>query len=239
MDLNAHVGEIVASDYRSAKVFKKYGIDFCCGGGKTIDAVCEKQGINKEAILAELKTIVEANNSLETDYNKWSLSKLVTHIVEKHHAYVQEALPALDQYLNKVARVHGEHNPELIPILSHFESVKRELTQHMHKEEMILFPYIKKMEECKKQNQQLSIPPFGSIENPINMMEEEHDDAGNEMKEIRNLSNNYNPPAHACNTYMVSFKLLEEFEEDLHMHIHLENNILFPKAIQLEKKLLP
>ena len=136
-----------------------------------------------------------------------------------------------------MTKVHGDHNPELHDILKNFIELAEELNGHMHKEEMILFPYIKDMDDCKDNVAMFTRPPFGTIQNPIQMMENEHEAAGDNLRKIRQLSNNFTPPSHACNTYMVSFKLLEEFEEDLHKHIHLENNILFPRAIELEKTL--
>ncbi len=236
MDSTKQIGEMVASDYRSATVFRKYGIDFCCGGGKTLTAVCNAKGIDETQVWADLRAI-QQEAPLENDFNAWSLGRLTDYIMETHHQYTRRAIGDLSQYLTKVEKVHGHHNLELTDILKNFELLAAELTSHMQKEEMILFPYIKEMSNCKEKELPMAPPPFGTIENPIRMMEHEHDNAGDNMKAMRELSNNFTPPPHACNTYMVAFKLLEEFEQDLHKHIHLENNILFPKAIALEKQL--
>ena len=237
MNTETQIGDIVASDYRSASVFRKYGIDFCCGGGKMLGAVCESKGLNPQQILSDLMAL-EKEAMPGDNYKEWSLSRLTDHIIEKHHLYTRSVITDLKHYLKKVARVHGDHNPELKRILSNFEWLAAELTDHMQKEELILFPYIKRMETCEEKGERLAPPSFGTIQNPIRMMESEHDTAGDYLKVINQLSNDYSLPEHACNTYIVSFKLLEEFERDLHKHIHLENNILFPRAIELEKELL-
>lgn len=238
MDLTDHIGNIVASDYRTATVFKKYNIDFCCGGGKTIEAACQSKGINKNQLLQDLLEIEKGSNPQQDQFNNWDLNRLVNYIEDMHHTYVRTTIVTLSQYLNKVAKVHGAHNPELKEILALFNTVADELEQHMQKEEMTLFAYIKEMANSEALGTDLAKPHFGTIKNPIKMMEVEHDMVGNNMSEISRLSSGYTPPEYACNTYMVSYKLLEEFENDLHQHIHLENNILFPRAIELETQLL-
>ena len=237
MNTENKIGEIVAEDYRTASVFKKHGIDFCCGGGKTIDAACQDLDISAMELIKELQ-VIDGEVNRQRDYKDWGLTKLVEHIVDKHHSYTRTTISDLKQYLEKVVRVHSNHNPELGIILQYFDGLAAELTLHMHKEELILFPYIKELWTCKENGSIMSPPAFGTIENPIRMMENEHNSAGDAMEQIRTYSNNYNPPEYACNTYTVSYKLLNEFEEDLHEHIHLENNILFPKAIGLERELL-
>lgn len=231
------VGELVAKDYRKAQVFKKYGIDFCCGGKKSVKQVCEEKGISQEQLEHELNTS-EENSSRETEYEKWEPSFLADYIVNMHHKYVREAIPALYEYTNKIARVHGQRHPELLEIAKHFANVANELEAHMPKEERILFPYIKQLEEAKKNGTKMQSAAFGSITHPINMMEMEHEHAGNEFEAIRKLSHDFALPADACATYTVAFKKLQEFEDDLFRHIHLENNILFPKAIQMEKEVV-
>ena len=238
IDSNSKIGDIVVSDFRSATVFKKYGLDFCCGGGKMLETACQEKSIDVSEVLADLE-IISGKESLEKEqFSNWPLDQLIDHIVEEHHGYVKRAIGDLEQYLGKVVKVHGQHNPELHAILENFNLIRMELLAHMQKEEMVLFPYIKKMVASRKDGVSLPPPMFGAVQNPIQLMEEEHEEAGGLMKKINSLSSNYTPPEHACNTYMVSFKLLEEFENDLHMHIHLENNILFPKAIVMEKELL-
>ena len=237
-DTSTTIGEIVAKDYRTAEVFKKFGLDFCCGGKKSVSSVCNEKGINIAELNEALQALDKKEKSPFQDFNQMELDDLISHIVNTHHKYVAEALPLLDEFSSKVARVHGNANPEVVEIASHCQTVANELRTHMHKEETILFPYIRQITAAKRNNKSLSPPMFGTVKNPINMMEAEHDSAGNNITAIKELSNNYSPPAHACNTYRVLYAKLQEFENDLHQHIHLENNILFPKAIKLEEELL-
>lgn len=232
------VGELVAKDYRKAQVFKKYGIDFCCGGKKSVKQVCAEKGISQDELEQELLAMDEAEQNRQAEYDKWEPSFLADYIVNMHHTYVREAIPALYEYTTKIARVHGSRHPELVEVVKHFTNVANELEAHMPKEERVLFPYIKQLDEAKKSGVKLDKPAFGSIQNPINMMEMEHEHAGNELEKIRELTGNYTLPADACATYTVAFKKLKEFEDDLFRHIHLENNILFPKALELEKEVL-
>ncbi|WP_266202986.1 iron-sulfur cluster repair di-iron protein [Pontibacter kalidii] len=232
------VGELVAKDFRKAQVFKKYGIDFCCGGKKSVKQVCAEKGISQDELEAELLAMDEAEKAREAEYDKWDLGFLADYIVNMHHTYVRESIPALYEYTTKIARVHGSRHPELLEVVKHFTNVANELEAHLPKEERVLFPYIKQLEEAKKNGVKLDTAAFGSVQNPINMMEMEHENAGSELEKIRELTNGYTLPADACATYTVAFKKLKEFEDDLFRHIHLENNILFPKAIEMEKEVL-
>ncbi len=227
------VAELVADNYKAADVFKKHGIDFCCGGGVSIAEICRKKNLDYEIIVSELASL-DSEVPESQNFNHWELDALVDHIVQKHHKYVQENLPLLLMYAEKVARVHGHHYGETVEIHRIVQEVASELTAHLHKEENILFPYIKEIIRRKREGLPTLRPPFGTVRNPISMMESEHDDAGDAFKQIAELSNNYQPPEGACNTYRVLYAKLKDFEEDLHQHIHLENNILFPKAIGLE-----
>lgn len=222
------VGSIVAENFRTAKIFTDYGIDFCCKGGIKLSDACEKKGVNVEEISALLEQIVKQKD--ETHYQDFGMTDLVDHIVGVHHKYVETTIPALKFYLDKIAKVHGDNHPELLVIRDEFFNTADALTAHMKKEEFILFPYIKAMEAARIGNFPLSPAHFGDIENPIAMMEEEHETEGDRFRKISELSNNYTPPADACQTYKVAFAMLQEFENDLHTHIHLENNILFPEA---------
>ncbi|MCA0429981.1 MAG: iron-sulfur cluster repair di-iron protein [Bacteroidetes bacterium] len=226
------IGEMVASDYRKAEVFKKFNIDFCCGGKKTISQACKNKNVDQNALKAELDKLDLTPAKTSTNYNEWSADFMVDYIVNTHHNYVKTSTPILLEFLAKVAKVHGDSNPEAISIYKLFVEIADELTSHMEKEENILFPYIKQLATKNKTN-----APFGSVKNPINMMEHEHDSVGRLFEQIRELSNNYTPPKGACTTYKVSYLKLEEYENDLHQHIHLENNILFPKSIALESEL--
>ena len=231
------IAQCVANNYQTATIFKKHKIDFCCGGKISIREACQKNKVDEETLLQELNEATQ-QKSREDTAETYELDKLAKHIVEKHHAYVRQRIPEIEPFLDKVVRVHGEKHPELKKVQENFQAVKEELLNHMQKEENVLFPYIKQIVEAKKNNTQLEPPFFGTIKNPINMMEMEHESAGNAFKEIRELTNDLTPPDGACNTYRVTFSLLDEFENDLHRHIHLENNVLFPKSIMLETDLL-
>ena len=232
------IGELVAKDYRKAEVFKKYGIDFCCGGKKSVQTACAEKGVNAVALEQELNALTETPVARSQNFAAWDLSFLADFIVNNHHAYVREAIPALTEYTTKIARVHGKNHPELIAIAEHFTNVANELNAHLPKEERVLFPFIQQLNEAAKTNSTVPRSGFGSIQNPINMLEMEHEAAGSSMEAIRELSQNYTVPADGCTTYRLAFAKLQEFEADLHQHIHLENNILFPKALELEKKVL-
>ncbi len=229
------VGGIVATNFRTAQVFTKYGIDFCCKGGISVTEACEKNGVSLEKLLGDLEHTLESNGS--TDYRNFGLSQLIDHIVSQHHHYVENTIPPLKAYLTKLSMVHGDRHPELHDIKEEFFAAADALTMHMKKEELVLFPYVKAMEEADKNKYNLSQPHFGHIDNPIAMMEHEHDAEGERFRKISVMSNGYQAPRDGCQTYRVAFAMLQEFEGDLHTHIHLENNILFPKAKTLFEKL--
>lgn len=236
--INKQIGEFVAEDYRAAAVFTKYGIDFCCKGHRTIDEVCSKKGIDREVLLDNLINVLNKKNEQSIDYRSWPLDLLIDYIEKKHHRYVEDTIPILSQFLNKLCKVHGGRHPELFEINELFTQSAGELSQHMKKEELVLFPFIRKMVKTKASSANtIEAPHFGSVENPIAMMKYEHDNEGERFRKIAGLTNNYTPPADACNTYKVTFSILDEFEKDLHLHIHLENNILFPEASKLEELL--
>ena len=231
---NNTVAEVVTDNIKTADVFKKHGIDFCCGGGISIKRACEKNNVSYSELEKELLKI---NNkvSKSNNYDSWKLDFLVDHIENIHHSYVEENTSLVLQYAAKVAKVHGHHYKEVVEINRLFIEVAQELASHMKKEELILFPFIKQLVKVEREGIKVSLPHFGSVNNPIEMMEDEHENAGDIFKEIKKLSNNFTPPEAACNTFKALYAKLEEFEQDLHQHIHLENNILFPKAILLEK----
>ena len=233
---NLTVAEVVTHNIKAGDVFQKNGIDFCCGGNVALKAICEKNKISFDTVVQDLEV---ALNEVSTahNYDSWDLDFLSEYIINTHHKYVQEATVALIQYSDKVARVHGDNHPEVVEINKDFHALAQELEMHMHKEEMILFPFIKQLANAKKNNLTLAQPHFGTIQNPINMMEAEHDGAGDIIKNIKSLTNDFTPPEGACNTFKLLYSKLEEFQNDLFQHIHLENNILFPKAIRMEKEL--
>ncbi len=230
------IGQFVAEDYRTAAVFYKYKIDFCCNGNRTVEEACVKKNIDSDVLIDELEAVLNTKTNQTIDYKSWPLDLLVDYIEKKHHRYVEETIPVLRQFLAKLCRVHGERHPELLKINDLFTASASELAAHMKKEELILFPFIIKMVKAKIDQSAIQAPHFGTVENPIAMMMHEHDTEGERFREIAELTNDYNPPADACNTYRVTFAMLDEFEKDLHLHIHLENNILFPKAIKLEQQ---
>lgn len=230
------IGELVSKDFRKAEVFKKFGLDFCCGGKKTLEKACLEKGLDvlevqSELELAEAKPSTGSQNFLERE-----AGFLADYIVNTHHNYVNNAMPVIFEYTQKVAKVHGQRHPEAVEIADLVAEIINEMKDHMLKEERILFPYIKSLSDAKKTGEAPEAL-FGTVENPVRMMEHEHDVVGVLIQKINELSSNYTPPADACTTYKLSFAKLKEFEEDLHQHIHLENNILFPAAIKLEKEL--
>jgi len=232
------IGEMVAEDYRTAAVFKNHKIDFCCKGNRSLSEVCEEKNLDAAAIIEELNTVTKSAEKNTIDFNAWDLDLLTDYIEKKHHRYVEGSMPVLLQYLNKLCKVHGTQHPELFEINNEFNECAAALSAHMKKEELVLFPFIRKIVKANITQQPVAAPPYGTIQNPIHMMMNEHDTEGERFRKIAQLSNDYTPPADACGTYKVAFSLLKEFENDLHTHIHLENNILFPKAAQLETKIV-
>ncbi|MCV9927005.1 iron-sulfur cluster repair di-iron protein [Flavobacterium sp. LS1R49] len=230
------IGSFVAKDFRTAAVFTKYQIDFCCKGNRTINEVCEKQDIDSDVLMQNVYDVLQSEGSNTIDFDSWPLDLLVDYIEKTHHRYVEDKSTILIQFLNKLCSVHGANHPELYKINELFTECAGELSQHMKKEELMLFPFIKRMVKTKESDGPLSQPSFGTVSNPIAMMMQEHDNEGERFREIASLTNNYTAPSDGCTTYKVTFAMLKEFEQDLHKHIHLENNILFPKAIILEEE---
>ncbi|MBK8567437.1 MAG: iron-sulfur cluster repair di-iron protein [Saprospiraceae bacterium] len=226
------IGEIVAADYRTATVFKAHGIDFCCKGGRSVSEVCESKNLDPQVLLEAVRQAAASTEQPSADYHRWPLDLLADYVEKKHHRYVATKSPELMQYLNKLCKVHGERHPELFDIRDEFASMASELASHMQKEELVLFPFVRKLAT----EQQPAPPPFGTVQNPIRMMMHEHSVEGDRLARITELTSGYTAPADGCTTYRVAFAMLREFEEDLHHHIHLENNIMFPRAIQLEQE---
>ena len=232
------LGEIAVKDLRKAEVFKKYGLDFCCGGKKTVKEACAEKGLDVTKVEQELQNSDKASfTARPLPYNDWNLDFLADYIVNTHHSYVKKTIPDIRTYSEKVAKVHGAHHPELLIINQLAQEVCDEMSAHMVKEETILFPYIKQLVAAKNNGTgKVKFGNLDSVETPINMMEMEHELVGGNMDKIRTISNNFQLPEDACASYSYLFKTLDEFENDLHIHVHLENNILFPKALDLEKK---
>jgi len=225
------LAQIVTNNHKAASIFEKHHLDFCCKGKRTLEQACSESDIKIEEVIEQLEKAGDTND-LKTNYNELSLAQLSEHIVSTHHNYVKNEMPALHGYLQKVASKHGDRHPEMNKVFQIFVAVKEEMEFHMQKEEMVLFPRIKDIENQIQEGKKVVVSS-SYLQSPINMMEQEHDHAGSMLAEIRNLTNNYNPPADACTTYQLSFASLQAFELDLHRHVHLENNILFPKALKM------
>ncbi len=230
------IGQIAVKDLRKAEVFKKYGIDFCCGGKKTVRQVCAEKGIDATKVEQELNLVQAAPKTSNNSYNDWNLDFLADYIVNNHHSYVRKYLPELRGYALKVAQVHGDIHPELFVIQKLVEEINTELTAHMTEEEDILFANIKKIVAAKNSGQAFDNGGT-NLNAEIEDLEKEHDYVGRCLDKIRAASNSYAIPEDACASYKLLFKMIQEFEDDLHIHIHLENNILFPKAVEMEKSL--
>ncbi len=233
------IGQIVAANFRSAEVFKKYGIDFCCKGGRPLEQVCREKQLDQSQVESEIREKTKQSVPLPQDaFQTMSLDALATHIEDRHHSYVRESIPVLLAYLSKINKVHGMRHPELNELFMLFVSCAEELTGHMVKEETILFPAIKGMARASERGGKISPFFFGALIRPISEMEREHAMEGARFSRIAELTNDFTPPEDACTTYRVSFMKLQEFMNDLHTHIHIENNILFPKAIELEGSII-
>lgn len=232
------VGVLVAQDYRTASVFKKNGIDFCCNGNRSIEEACIQKQKDAGDLIHRLEEVTVQNTGASSvDFNSWPLDLLADYIEKKHHRYIETKIQEINPFLNKVVKVHSDHHPELIEIEKLFIESAGELTTHMKKEELMLFPFIRKM-VAAKQSGTTARAPFGTVQNPIQMMIYEHNTEGERFRKIAELTGDYTPPQDSCNTYKVTYAFLKEFEDDLHQHIHLENNILFPKAIEFEQSLV-
>jgi regulator of cell morphogenesis and NO signaling len=233
---NSSIGEVVKLNFKTAELFQANNIDFCCGGNSSIADACNQAGIDPEQLIKQLEALT-AREDPDSEYiNNLGLDELSTYIIKRHHTYVRNSIPPLIKNLEKICQVHGEHHPELYTIRELFTKTAGNLTMHMQKEEMVLFPYIQRLASAQRENAPVPEAHFGSVSNPIGMMIEEHRAEGERFDEISKLSKDYQLPDDACTTYEVTYKQLRDFENDLHRHIHLENNVLFPKAIELENK---
>lgn len=225
------IGEIVASDIRKAEVFKKYGIDFCCGGKSTLTETCKQKGINRIDLEMDLKKATVAPVDPSQDYNNWEPDFLCDYIKNTHHKYVWKTLPELLFYTEKIASVHGANHSELYQVADLFETINDELRQHLKQEEEVLFPAIKEAFSNGTTSKK------GIVTSEIERMSAEHELAGEAMDKINAITGNYSVPADGCNTFHVTYRMLSQFEDDLHRHVHLENNILYPKALAKDSTL--
>ena len=232
--LEKTVREIALENPSSIRVFESLGIDYCCGGKRPLTEACTRANVDFDRVL-ELLENAKINSAPDGEWTQKPLGAIIQQIVSKHHAFVRTETPRIGMLLAKVVGKHGASQPELIRIEELFSAVGQELPTHMLKEEQVLFPYIDQMEQALKNGDPVPVAFFGSVKRPIANMMAEHDDAGALLAQIRELSNGYKPPAGACPTFVGLFHALEEFERDLHHHVHLENNILFPRAVEMEQ----
>ncbi|MCC6384228.1 MAG: iron-sulfur cluster repair di-iron protein [Bacteroidia bacterium] len=229
------LGEIVAKDLRTAQIFKKFGLDFCCDGNKTIKEACSELGLDITIVEKELQQVDKTGGARPLPFNDWGPDFLADYIVNTHHSFLRKTLPDARAYAKKVMQVHSPNHPELIKIHELVESIAAELLSHMQDEEQILFPYIKKMMAARNSAAKPEKASFDSVQQPLNSLLHEHKSVGDKLHELREVANNYVLPSDACASYSLLFKILDELEDDTHVHVHLENNILFPKALELEK----
>jgi regulator of cell morphogenesis and NO signaling len=225
------VGEIAASDYRATQVFEKYGIDFCCGGQKGLGEACAEKGLSADQVLQELEQASLSAGGPGENYDQWELDFLADYIVNQYHTYTKSMLPRVMEFANKVVEAHGDRHPETLLIAQKWRDLVADMTAHLQKEERVLFPYIKSLVQGKRDGRL----PLGSALQIIQVMEAEHESVGKCLAEIESLSQGFTPPQDACNTYRALYGYLAEFDQATKKHVHLENNILFPKAIRLEK----
>jgi regulator of cell morphogenesis and NO signaling len=233
------VSTIAVEAPSTIKVFEKLGIDFCCGGKKALEEVCAKSGYDVSSVLAELNSALDKGVPASTmHWENASLALLCRHIVSHHHKFTQNELMRLGRMMVKVVERHGKQHPEVASMQVLLKKLDAEMHTHMDKEEQILFPYIEALENGSIAGHPSATSPFGTVENPIHMMMMEHDEAGGMLRQLRSLSNDFKPPADACPTFVGLYQGFMDLEADLHVHIHLENNILFPRTMELEKKVL-
>jgi regulator of cell morphogenesis and NO signaling len=221
----------------STRVFESLGIDYCCGGNRSLDEACRSRNLSVDQVLASIDKAAQADVAKheQRDWQIEPLAALIEHIQSTHHKYTKEEIARLGPLFEKVCSVHGKNHPKLLEVREIFKNLAQELSAHMMKEEMILFPYVVRMESAVARKESAMRAPFGSVQNPISMMEHEHDSAGNALRGMRQRTNGYTAPADSCVTYQTLYRALAIFEADLHQHIHLENNILFPRAVAVEK----
>lgn len=229
------LSDIVNADPRTAIVFDQMGLDYCCRGHETLDSAVRRLGLARDAVASEIDALGDAPTGDSLD-DRWpDLAALVDHIVNSHHRYIREIQPVITAWLDKLVDRHGPRHPELTHVREIFNAAAAELTSHMMKEERILFPYITMLAK-RAPNDPPMCSPFGSLQNPIRAMEQEHLSAGDAFENIRLLTNAFQPPADACATFQLCYRELGRFERDLHRHVHLENHVLFPRAIRLEQR---
>ncbi len=227
------VGDIVASNYNAAGVLKEYGIDFCCGGGISLAKACKNKGADLDQVTYQIINLSDSNSGSHQNYIDWEPDFLIDYIINNHHSFVRRKVNEIPAYAAKVANVHGERHPENIEIYKQFTALANEMIEHLESEEVRVFPLINKIYTSVKNGEIPDAELVEQLRKELDLMEDEHEAAGDLMKTIRELSNGFTPPADACATYQILYQNLDGFESDLHRHVHLENNILFKKAEKL------
>lgn len=230
---NKTIGEFVAEDYRTAAVFERHGIDFCCGGQVPLAQACREKGVDPEQILSGIEAVKNEPAKRSENYAAWELPFLADYIVNTHHVWLKDNDPTITAYTRKIAQVHGAHHPEVIEIATLFEKIETDMDAHLREEEEVFFPAVKRAATAQKAGQMPAPEDRETIKKSLEQLRREHEEVGDAIHKIRHLANDYAIPADVCNTFMVTYQKLQEFEEDLHKHVHLENNILFPKAARL------
>lgn len=233
---NRTVREIALENPATVRVFEAFGIDYCCGGKRPLAEACERAGVPVAEVVHQLREASSVPGE-DRDRSRDAFTELIDHIVSRHHSYVREEGPRLEALLDKVVSRHGDDHPELITIRGLFTAMHQELVTHMFKEEHILFPFLKQMDAAARAGSPLPPACFDSVGTPISRMLADHDDAGELLSRMRGLSSGFQAPAGACPSYRGLYHGLQEFERDLHFHVHLENNILFPRALEMEREL--
>jgi regulator of cell morphogenesis and NO signaling len=228
------VGSIVTQNIGAAKILDRYGIDFCCGGSKTLVDACQEKNIRIDDLLEELTSMKQNNNELSPNFDAMKLDDLTHYIENFHHKYTSESILFINAHMNKLILAHGINHPDLEHIKMIFDDISDHLTIHMKREELMLFPYIQKIVRVGKDAVGRSV--FGEVEKPISGLMDDHEVEGERFRRLQNLTNYYTVPPDGCNTFKATYAAMKELETDLHIHIHLENNILFPKALALEKE---
>jgi regulator of cell morphogenesis and NO signaling len=236
IDMMQTVGQLAAHVLGATREFEKLGIDYCCGGNRSLGEACVDAKLSVDQVLARLKGLAVAGPEPDRPWTNESLSGLIEHISNKHHVFICEEGPHIQASAAKVVGAHGQNHPELLEAKQIFDDLSNELSVHLMKEEQILFPFVFRMEEAAAANEPAPLAMFGTVANPVRMMMQEHDGAGKALRKLRALTNNYAAPADACISYKALYDPLKGFEADLHQHIHLENNILFPRVIALEAR---
>jgi regulator of cell morphogenesis and NO signaling len=227
------VGAIVAADFRTAGVFESHGIDFCCGGKIPLAEVCGEKGLDPATLLQEITAAQSAPANRSHNYGAWALPFLADYIVNTHHTYLNENTEQIAAYTQKIAAVHGAHHPEVIEIAAIFNTIATDMTGHLREEEEVLFPAIKRIDTARQAGTTPVAADVEAIKASLVKLDHEHQEIGDAVHAIRHLANGYTIPDDVCNTFVVTYQRLKEFEDDLHTHVHLENNILFPKAGRL------